>query len=227
MYRSASSLWYKVSASPSVLLPLPSQIPIHQGWGGIGSGRFKPQCVTLKCHPGGKADYVWHSELVHIYLLCLVLFAQWPWTTVTVPTIYGGFFCFFLNSSLNIIHCFGYGLSRSSSFDSLYWQVGGRYNILSLKPIFHWKWGPRWVPNANETYTKDMKCTWPTPAFCVGTQRNLYSTGWRRGLASGKTQILALGNAKIYQHVGSSNAKFWRLAMPPTPGILEYRLKNS
>ena len=26
-----------------------------------------------------------------------------------------------------------------------------------------------------------MKCTWPTPAFCVGTQHNLYSTGWRRG----------------------------------------------
>ena len=26
--------------------------------------------------------------------------------------------------------------------------------------------------------------------------------GWRRGLASGVTQILALGNAKIYQHVG-------------------------
>ena len=21
-----------------------------------------------------------------------------------------------------------------------------------LKPIFHWKWGSRWVPNANEIY---------------------------------------------------------------------------
>ena len=62
-----------------------------------------------------------------------------------------------------------------------------------------------------------MKCTCPTPAFCVGTQGNLYSTGWRRGLASGKTQSLALGNAKIYQHVGISNAKFWRRGHCPTP----------
>ena len=69
-----------------------------------------------------------------------------------------------------------------------------------------------------------MKYTWPTPGISVGTQRNLYSTDWRRGLASGKTQILALGNAKIYQHVGTFNAKFWRRGIaqrqPPTPGIL-------
>ena len=85
-----------------------------------------------------------------------------------------------------------------------------------LKPIFHWKWGSRWVPNANEIYTKKMKCTRPKPAFCIGTQRNLYSTDWRRGVAPGKTQILALGNAKIYQHVGISNAKCWRRGHCPT-----------
>ena len=68
-----------------------------------------------------------------------------------------------------------------------------------IKPIFHWKRGSRWVPNANEIYTKNMKCTLPTPVFCIGTQRNLYSTDWRWGLTSRKTQILALGNAKIYQ----------------------------
>ena len=97
----------------------------------------------------------------------------------------------------------------------------------TLKPIFHWKWGSHFVPNANEIYTKNMKCTWPKPAFCVGTQRNLYSTDWHRGLASGKTQILglasgvtqilALGNAKIHQHVGISNAKFWHRGHCPTP----------
>ena len=86
-----------------------------------------------------------------------------------------------------------------------------------LKPIFHLKTGLRWMPDANEIYTKNMKCTCPTPAFCVGTQRNLYSTGWRRGLASGKTQMLALGNAKIYQRVGISNAKVWRRGHCPTP----------
>ena len=63
-----------------------------------------------------------------------------------------------------------------------------------VKPKFHWKWGSRWVPNANEIYTKNMKYTWPTPAFCVGTQHNLYSTDWRRGLASGLTQILGLAS---------------------------------
>ena len=77
-------------------------------------------------------------------------------------------------------------------------QGGGQYHILlvvrlgrkkrkkrtTIKPIFHWKWGSRWVPNANKIYTKNMKCTWPTPVFCVGTQHNLYSTDWRRGLAN-------------------------------------------
>ena len=86
------------------------------------------------------------------------------------------------------------------------------YRCTCLKPIFHQKLGSRWVPNANETYTKNMKCTWPTPAFCVGTQRNLYSTGWHRGLASGKTQLFGFASGKTrkmcvtqrqkYQHVG-------------------------
>ena len=110
--------------------------------------------------------------------------------------------------------------------------VGGIYaaNIeisCTLKPIFHWKWGSRWVPNANEIYTKNMKYTWPTPAFCVGTQRNLYSTDWRRGLALGLTQNLDLASGGLasgnifshfrYQHVGIPNAKFWRWGHCPTP----------
>ena len=68
-----------------------------------------------------------------------------------------------------------------------------------------------------------MKCTWPTPAFCVGTQRNLYSTDWRRGLALGVTQILELGNAKIYQHVGISNANPRRQVFCVA---VEYRLNS-
>ena len=51
-----------------------------------------------------------------------------------------------------------------------------------------------------------MKSTWPTPEFCVGTQRNLYSTGLRLGFASGKTQILGLtsgGDANLKVHVGT------------------------
>ena len=60
--------------------------------------------------------------------------------------------------------------------------------------IFHWKWASRWLPSANEIYTQKKKCTWPTPEFCVGTQRNLYSNGLRLGFASGKTQILGLAS---------------------------------
>ena len=69
--------------------------------------------------------------------------------------------------------------------------------------------GLRWLQNAKEINTKNMKCTCPTPAPTPEAQRHLYSTDWRRGLASGVTQILGLasgigvrGNAKIYQHVG-------------------------
>ena len=85
------------------------------------------------------------------------------------------------------------------------------------KPIFHQKRVGVGCLMQMKSTQKNMKCTCPTPAFCVGTQRNLYSTGWRRGLASGKTQSLVLGNAKIYQHFGISNAKFWRRGHCPTP----------
>ena len=62
-----------------------------------------------------------------------------------------------------------------------------------------------------------MKCTWPARDQTLRTHRKLYSTGWRWGLASRITQILSLGNAKIYQHVGISNAKFWHRGHCPTP----------
>ena len=99
--------------------------------------------------------------------------------------------------------------------------------IRCLKPIFHQKLGSRWLPNANEIYTKNMKCTWPTRKLCVGYPLHLYSTDWRRGLASGLTQILGwasgfgVGKHKFshfrYQHVGIPNAKFWRRGHCPTP----------
>ena len=87
----------------------------------------------------------------------------------------------------------------------------------SFKPIFHWKWGSGWLPNANEICTKKWNVHGQRKKFAFGTQRHLYSTDWRWELASGVTQILALGNAKIYQHVGISNAKVWRQGHCPTP----------
>ena len=73
--------------------------------------------------------------------------------------------------------------------------------VLILKPIFHLKTGLRWGPDANEIYTKNMKCTCPTRKFCVGVQRNLYSTGLRLGFASGKTQLLGFASGKNAKNV--------------------------
>ena len=101
---------------------------------------------------------------------------------------------------------------------------------IRIKPIFHRKLGSRWVPNAKEIYTKNMKYTWPTPAFCVGTQRNLYSTDWRRGLALGLTQILGLASGNANFHILDTNMLVFPTQksgvggtaqrQPPTPGIL-------
>ena len=69
-----------------------------------------------------------------------------------------------------------------------------------------------------------MKCTWPTPEFCVGTQRNLYSTGLRLGFASGKTQILGFASG-VFAFLDTNMlvsfalgiAKVWRWGSKPTP----------
>ena len=81
-------------------------------------------------------------------------------------------------------YCF-IGYNRHAFFSS-----PSRFKI--LKPIFHRKLGLRWLQNAKKINTKDMKCTCPTPAPTPEAQRHLYSTDWRRGLASGLTQILGL-----------------------------------
>ena len=93
---------------------------------------------------------------------------------------------------------------------------------LILKPIFHLKTGLRWVPDANEIYTKNMKCTCPTRQFCIGTQRNLYFTGLCLGFTSGKTQLLGFASGK--------NAKNWRHPTPEIPTcwyILRWVKQNS
>ena len=57
-----------------------------------------------------------------------------------------------------------------------------------------------------KTQMKLTQTTWNVHAQrqpqCQKAQRHLYSTDWCWGLASGVTQILALCNTKIYQHVG-------------------------
>ena len=58
------------------------------------------------------------------------------------------------------------------------------------------KLGWHWAPNATETYTKTMKCTWPTKSFAFGTQHNLYSTDCAGGFALGNAKKFASPNAR-------------------------------
>ena len=64
------------------------------------------------------------------------------------------------------------------------------------------------MPDANEIYTKNMKCTCPMGKFC-----HLYSTDWRRGLGvrgNANLRFGVRGDANLKVLVGISNAKFWR-----------------
>ena len=75
----------------------------------------------------------------------------------------------------------------------------------TLKPIFHQKTGLRWVPDANEISTKNMKCTCPTqrPNARDLTQPIFH---WKWGLR-------LLPNAKKSTHKNEmymANARNWR-----------------
>ena len=66
-----------------------------------------------------------------------------------------------------------------------------------LKPIFHWKWGSRWLPNQMKSTKNGQR-----KKFAFGTQRNLYSTDSFLGVLRWVTQIVLLCNlTQIYQHV--------------------------
>ena len=87
-----------------------------------------------------------------------------------------------------------------------------------------------WLPNANEINTKNMKCTWPMPEFCIGTQCNLYSLCL--GFAAGKTQILgfASGKTQIREFALAPNSGVRGIAQRQTQEFcvaVEYRLKSS
>ena len=60
---------------------------------------------------------------------------------------------------------------------------------LGLKPIFHWKRGSCWLPNANEINTEKHVHS-QRQNFAFGTQRNLYSTFLCWGFALGDAKNL-------------------------------------
>ena len=95
-------------------------------------------------------------------------------------------------ADLRLPNYFLYDLSLYSTATQNYWRwvllhyLTQRYQhvgIFCVKPIFHWKTGP----NANVIDTKKSEMYMATPKFCIGTQRNLYSTGLPLGFTSGKT----------------------------------------
>ena len=95
-------------------------------------------------------------------------------------------------------------------------------NVINLLTLLSPYSTGNWVCVGCPTPTKLTWTTWNVHAqrenFALVTQRHLYSTDWRRGLASGVTQILGFGVVFRYQHVGIPNAKFWRWGSKPTPG---------
>ena len=106
--------------------------------------------------------------------------------------------------------------------------------VRGLKPIFHRKLGLRWLQNAKEINTKNMKCTCLTPAPMPGTQRHLYSTGnWvcvcyptRRNLH--KKNEMYMADARNWRQLTQNiptcwyilrwiTQKYWRQVYCPTP----------
>ena len=113
----------------------------------------------------------------------------------------------------NIVNCFWKGVIVLS------WRHH------SLKPIFHKKTRLRWLSNAKEIDTNDMKCTWPTWIPNANTQRKILH--WlalgpqrlvlgRQGFALGLPGILAtsmLVSPTRNAHVGGLDqheATTWR-----------------
>ena len=94
-----------------------------------------------------------------------------------------------------------------------------------LKPLFLWKLGLRWLPNANETNTSNKKSTWPMPAPCVGDPMppifHLLALGVGVG-GNANVSVRIGGNANFstfgYQYVGIPSPKLWRWGSQPMPG---------
>ena len=93
----------------------------------------------------------------------------------------------------------------------------------NLKPIFHWKLCSRWLPNASESDTNNMKSTWPMQEFCIGDPTrptfHLFTLGVC-SVGNANFSFCVGGNANFsvfrYQDVGISNAKLLHSGYCPT-----------
>ena len=93
------------------------------------------------------------------------------------------------------------------------------------KPIFHSKMGLRWLPNAHEISTNNMKSTWPMPEFCVGELTRPIFHLFTLGVCIGGNTNFSVcvgGSANVsafrYQHLGIPNAKLSLWGYCPTDG---------
>ena len=107
-----------------------------------------------------------------------------------------------------------------------------------LKPIFHCKLGSRWVTNANEMSTNNMKYRWPTEKNCVGDPTQPIFHWLALGFCIGGNAHFMFhvrGNTTFsvfrYQHVGIPTQDFrvWGLDQCEAPTqelcvTVEYRL---
>ena len=66
----------------------------------------------------------------------------------------------------------------------------------STQPIFHWKWGSHWLPNAKKSEKKEKKCTWLTQEICV-TKCKIYQHVGILALGDAEVLSFALGDAKV------------------------------
>ena len=118
-------------------------------------------------------------------------------------------------------------------------RVGGvtQYQTPMLKPIFHWERCLRWLPNANEMDTNNMKCTCPTQDFCVGDPTQPVFHWLALGFcvrANANFKFCVEGDANLRVCVGSKIPTCWYLQRkilasgalpntnPTTPGILRH-----
>ena len=72
-------------------------------------------------------------------------------------------------------------------------------------PIFHWKWGSRWLPNANEMYTKKRNVHGQRKKFASPNARDTNMLVFL-ALANAKVLSFALGDAKV---PNASSFAFW------------------
>ena len=79
-------------------------------------------------------------------------------------------------------------------------------NVYKLKPVFHCKLGSRWLLNANEMSTNNMKSTWPMQTISIGDPMHPIFHLFTLGFALVVTQIFAftLGVTQFFAFLDTS-----------------------